>query len=280
MRTRILPKMLNQEIEKYLSKNDLIFIPVGTVETHGGLPLDSETVMAEALALRFAEETDGLCLERLPYFYAGATAVGCGTVNMGIKAGNAYLMELAHSLLKQGFRRQVYISHHGPSMQTIGPMIRDFFQETKVPIAYFDRSLNFRKYGWNVNSDDDLFDIFAGAYAILGRLEEIPLLVPESRSQKYCSYTMMEKGSDFAKRLFGMAHWSGAVGYYFDEPYEHVPTLVMHSWEELERHSRRGIEIIEKGLKLADMPGIVQSLKKLDFHMNEKVILENPHLTN
>ena len=32
MRTRILPKMLNDEVEEYLSRNDIIIVPVGTVE--------------------------------------------------------------------------------------------------------------------------------------------------------------------------------------------------------------------------------------------------------
>ena len=33
MRTRILPRMLNDEVEEYLSRNDIIIVPVGTVET-------------------------------------------------------------------------------------------------------------------------------------------------------------------------------------------------------------------------------------------------------
>ena len=36
MRTRILPKMLNSEVEEYLQHNDIIIVPVGTVEMHGG----------------------------------------------------------------------------------------------------------------------------------------------------------------------------------------------------------------------------------------------------
>ena len=52
LRTRILPKMINSEVESYLEHNDIIIVPVGTVEMHGGLPLDSETVISEAYALR------------------------------------------------------------------------------------------------------------------------------------------------------------------------------------------------------------------------------------
>ena len=69
LRTRILPKMLNSEVEAYLEHNDIIIVPVGTVEMHGGFPLDSETVISEAYALKMAEACDGLALTGLPYFY-------------------------------------------------------------------------------------------------------------------------------------------------------------------------------------------------------------------
>ena len=71
MRTRIIPKMLNDEVEEYLTRNDIVIVPVGTVEMHGGFPLDSETVVSEAFALKMAEACDGLVLTGLPYFYSG-----------------------------------------------------------------------------------------------------------------------------------------------------------------------------------------------------------------
>lgn len=62
-------------------------MPVGTVEMHGGLPLDSETVISEAFALKMAEACDGLVLTGLPYFYTGATASGRGTVQVSVRQG-------------------------------------------------------------------------------------------------------------------------------------------------------------------------------------------------
>lgn len=37
MRTRSFPSMTNYEIEQYLKRNDVIFIPVGNAEMHGAL---------------------------------------------------------------------------------------------------------------------------------------------------------------------------------------------------------------------------------------------------
>lgn len=110
MRTRFLSKLTNGEVEEYLSRNDIIFVPVGVTETHGALPLDTETVVAEALALRMAEETDGLVLHNLPYFFAGGTVSAKGTVHMSIRDGIDYLYQIAKSLLRQGFRRQIYVT--------------------------------------------------------------------------------------------------------------------------------------------------------------------------
>ena len=117
MRTRILPKMLNSEVQEYLSRNDIIIVPVGTTEMHGGFPLDCETVLSEALALKMAEACDGLVLTGLPYFYAGATASGRGTVQVSIRQGIDYLGAIARSLLRLGFKRQVYLSRISPESE-------------------------------------------------------------------------------------------------------------------------------------------------------------------
>ena len=70
MRTRILGRMLNSEVQQYLERNDIIIVPVGTTEMHGGMPLDCETVVSEAIGLKMAEACDALLLTGLPYFYA------------------------------------------------------------------------------------------------------------------------------------------------------------------------------------------------------------------
>ena len=77
--------MLNCEVEEYLKDRDIIIVPTGTVEMHGGMPLDSETVISEAFALKMAEQADALVLTGLPYFYAGATASGRGTVQVSVR---------------------------------------------------------------------------------------------------------------------------------------------------------------------------------------------------
>jgi creatinine amidohydrolase len=82
MRTRLLTGLTNTEIEQYLKRNDVIFVPVGTVEPHGGLPIDCEYVGPLAYAIKMAEATDGLVLPGMAYFFPDATIVGRGAVHV------------------------------------------------------------------------------------------------------------------------------------------------------------------------------------------------------
>ena len=136
LRTRVYDSMTNAEMESYLEKNDVIFLPVGTAEMHGSMPLGCEHVLPLALATKMAEMTDGLVLSGLVYFYPGATAVARGTIQVSPSVGAAYLKQICGSLFRQGFRRQILLSYHGLAEVTLVPLVREFFEETKCLIVY------------------------------------------------------------------------------------------------------------------------------------------------
>ena len=69
MRTRILSRLSNFEVEDYLKRNDIIFIPVGPTEMHGRCPLEIEYIGPLGMAMAMAEKVDGLVLDGLKYFY-------------------------------------------------------------------------------------------------------------------------------------------------------------------------------------------------------------------
>lgn len=112
----------------------MIFIPVGTVELHGFMPLNVEYVIAETMAREMEEQPDDSVLTGLQFFHPGATTLGKGTVQISAAGRSACLYEIAKSLLHQGFRRQVYLSIHGPSHMTISIMIMVFATNKHVPL--------------------------------------------------------------------------------------------------------------------------------------------------
>lgn len=274
MRTRFLSKLTNGEVEDYLDRNDLIFIPVGVTETHGALPLDSETVLAEAIALKMAEQSDGLVLHNLPYFFAGATPTGRGTLQISIKDGMSYLDKIAKSLLKQGFRRQVYVTLHGPAYLTVSSMVRDFFDETKVPALYIDMMAALGSVkDLSYNFMDKFHDMSIGAYQVLGRLEDVPLNVPESNSVTYDVGKMM-KGMDSnpASKLGKYALQSGALGYYFDEASSHMATPLLKTADEREQFAKSGVKALDELVEKLDVPSIVEALREADeYTQNESL---------
>lgn len=267
MRTRILPKMLNSEVQEYLSHNDIIIVPVGTVEMHGGLPLDVETNISEAVGLKMAEACDALVLTGLPYFYSGATASGRGTVQVSVRQGIDYLGAIARSLLRLGFKRQIYISLHGPAHMTVSPMVRDFYDETGVPILYMDMTMQLFNHARDLFQTDKmatdpkafmklLDSMFVGAYQIMGRIEDVPLTTEYDVSAVQSCAPFQD--------IFNLAYQSGAVGYCFGENNDHAPTTAIPDAETRQRMADEGQVIIEKLVERLNLPRVVAQLRKLE----------------
>lgn len=257
MRTRILPRMINEEVEEYLERNDIIIVPVGTVELHGGLPLDSETVISEAFALKMAEITDGLVLTGLPYFYAGATAIGRGTTQVSIREGIDYLGAIARSLLRQGFKRQIYISFHGPAHMTCSPMVRDFFDETGVPIMYIDLTMQMLNSAKDIfKSIDSFHAITVAAYDIMGRIADVPLTTKHYHQDPQSTARFDE--------LFGLAYQSASIGYCFGEQKDHMSTPIIPTVERRDELAKEGTPIIEEIVRRINMEKVVADMRSLE----------------
>src|SRR5216683_1472190 len=180
LRTRDLTRLSQIEIADYLKRSDVIFVPVGAIEAQGVLPSDREYVAPLGMAMKMAEEADAVYLPYLAYFYPGSTITSAATVYMSLSEGETYLKILAKSLLRQGYRRQIWVTMgHGPSPLTVGTMVRAFFEETHVPILNIEVSNMVRAM------KGDPSKIMYGEYAMLGRLEDIPLAGDVPKTQRH-----------------------------------------------------------------------------------------------
>lgn len=275
MRTRYLTALTNPEIEEYLKRNDVIFIPVGTVESMGAFPTDLEYTMAEAYALKMAEEADGLVLPHVMYFYPGVTITGRGSVYVSQDVGLAYLKEIARSLLRQGFRRQVYTSAHGPSNQYVGALVREFFEETKDPILYVEtgrllQNAQAKGAAPRATESNNFRAVGYGAYQIVGRLNEVPL----SLDIPISSAPTLPKPPDSMRKLTPLGPGSSAVGTYEpDGNHSSVrPLDTRITAEERERLGKQGAALIEAAVKAMDVNGVIQALRDEDKYVREVII--------
>lgn len=214
-----------------------------------------------------AQAADGLVLTGLPYFYAGATASGRGTVQVSVRQGIDYLGAIARSLLRQGFKRQIYISMHGPAHMTCSPMVRDFFDETGVPILYMDMTMQMFGASRDLfNTDamgkdpkafmETLDSLFVAAYDILGRLEDVPL------TTEFC-HSEPQTVAPF-NSLFNLAYQSGSVGYCFGDPKDHASTSAIPTAEKRREMADTGKALIEKLVQRMDVPAVAAKLRDLE----------------
>ena len=273
MRTRNLCALTNWEAEQYLNRNDVIFIPVGTVELHGPLPMDCEYVGVEALAYKLAEQCDGLVLPHMIYFHPGATDIGRGTVYMSMTDGSAYLRAVSQSLLNQGFRRQVFLTGHGPAYMTVIPMLTQFLDETKVPLLYYDMMTLMKEVGMDPFSmgPGGLDKILDASYKLMGRLDDIPVglgnnpevvITPES-----------DMGHQLPEGVIETLQPAGgyATAWKYGNVLEHGGTCYApETREDVERMAEEGEELLNKLATGCNMPAKIEALRKLDeFHQKE-----------
>lgn len=270
MRTRFLTKLTHREAEAYLDQNDIIFVATGTTEMHGGFPLDCETILSEAFALKLAERADGLVLPSLPYFFAGATLKSRGTVEVSVREGIDFLTGIAKSLLRQGFRRQIYISLHGPAHMTCSPLVRDFYKEHNVPILYLDMIKACLESGVNLFEGNAFHKMTVAAYKIVGRLEELPLTTEPILD---CS-EMQPSPPGPENRLAKFGYQSGAVGYYFRKEDDHMPTPKIATAEERLAMAEEGEALIDQIVDTIKIEEVVADLRLLDEETQE--MLKDP----
>lgn len=288
MRTRILSQMANCEVEEYLERNDIIFIPVGVTEMHGALPMDCEYVMAEAYARLFAEKVDGLVLSDLLYFPAGGTVSGRGTMYMSMQDAVNYLKAIARTLLAQGFRRQIYIPGHGMMHMFIPAMISDFLDETKVPMLFINPSEMFANYGvterrfnfMDYEKKRDPNASILGAYKICGRMDYLPFS-GETNKEGHIQPPGW-KMTEFCPWLPDLVKCSTTplgVDWYFLDQINHGSPALPTTREELEAVADEGAKEYLENVEKMPMQHVVDTLRLLDeFIQNEVLPKHGDHL--
>jgi len=123
--------------------------------------------------MAMADEVNALYMPGLIWSYPGTTMIAPATVNISPSQGVAFLKALAQSLLRQGFRRQVYISSgQGPAALTGGTLVREIFDEERVPLLYIDMDVYLPKLKL---TSDARSKVLYGEHYITGRIIDLPL---------------------------------------------------------------------------------------------------------
>ncbi len=284
MRTRIYNKLTDAEITEYLERGgDTLFISVGVVELHGQLPVDCESIFVEAAAIKMAEQADGLAVINLPFFHAGATAIGRSTVNVSIRAGYDYLKTIIYAFYKLGFKRIFLLSAHGPAYLTINSVCMDFFHETQNPICHLEMMHVMqiaKENGWSIQDDfeETFVDLIYGSYKLLNQIEFIPVI------SDFDDQAFLQKRKEgnakqwFKKDLHKLNAGTGGFGSYYAELEEHGGLEYAHSIEEREARGKKGLLMLEELIDKFDPAHFKDLLFALDQAVNDEIVPRYPHL--
>lgn len=283
MRTNLYNKCTNDEIEAYLNEGkDTLIIAVGVTEMHGQLPLDCETILAEAFALKIAQRTDSLAVINLPYFCAGSTAIGRGTFNMSVEEGYRYLKEVIYSFYNQGFRRMMIVSCHGPAYLTINSVCMDFFHETKNPIVHCELGYAAEiatANGWKQDNIMNIYvDILYGAYKIMNQLECIPIMPHADMEKLQQEREYGNKKQEMKNELHRLAHSPGLFGSYYYTKAQHGGGEQSENEEERLEIATRGEKLLDELIEYFKPEKYLNLLSELDEQVNQEILPMYPHL--
>jgi creatinine amidohydrolase len=262
MRSRLLTTLTGWEVSEYLKRNDVIFVPVGPTEQNGGAPTDVEYVIPLAYAQELADKGDGLVLPYLAYFYPGGTTTSPATLYVSTSDSLPYLKAVTRSLIRQGFRRIVFLTSHGPSGNTLLPLVREIFDEYHVPVLWMDTGMvrevkpGERPPGFGDGPPNARTLVTYGAYQLVGRLNDLPVGLSQPKHE-------IEREPGNLSRFVPPYNGTPAGSFYAD-PVLHGGFVEPVTAEDRRKWGQEGAAYIKSQVASFDVNGMLAELRKRD----------------
>src|SRR5919201_265815 len=101
------------QLEAYLANDDRIVLPVGSTEQHAYLSLETDSIIAERLAVEAAEPLRVPVLPVLAHGITPGFGAYPGSPSLRLETFAAVIRDILQSLYTQGFRRFLIANAHG-----------------------------------------------------------------------------------------------------------------------------------------------------------------------
>jgi creatinine amidohydrolase len=127
------------EIGKLISKgNDIVILPVGTVEAHGPhLPLGTDVMIPCKIAEKLAEVVDGLIAPPIYYGITRSLVGYTGSLTVPPDTFTQYVKAILLSLAKHGFKKAIVINGHGGHVNELKDIATEVWSESKLMTVMF-----------------------------------------------------------------------------------------------------------------------------------------------
>jgi len=118
--------------ERVPSQTDLVILPVGTIEAHGGSPLGTDNIIPGAMARDLAPRLGGLIAPPVPYGVTDSLLPYPGSTTVSSTTFEAYLFEAVAGLVRAGFRRVVLLNGHGGQTSEVNRVVGRLWDATEA----------------------------------------------------------------------------------------------------------------------------------------------------
>lgn len=130
-----LPHMTVPEVDEFLTKSDMVIIPVGALEQHGPhLPIGTDILSGIERCKLIAQQRDILVA---PILFAGQSPYHMGfsgTITLSAETILKVHMEAIESLIRHGFKRFIIMNAHGGNA-AITTLLVDQINQTTAGVA-------------------------------------------------------------------------------------------------------------------------------------------------
>jgi creatinine amidohydrolase len=176
----ILQEMTWTDVQEYLSKSDMVIIPIGSTEQHGPhLPLGTDSFIATDIAKMISVRTGVMVAPVVLAGYSVYHSGFPGTLSLKPETMEQVLFETAEMLIKHGFRRIMFLNGHGGNTIVQSKVIHRINHNTAaIALALGDYS------PIDGEPPKDWFDQHAGVQETSVMLHLEPGLVQMERAEK------------------------------------------------------------------------------------------------
>ena len=123
------------ECREFLMNTPVAILPLGATEQHGPhLPQNTDTVLAEALALDVAKKSSGLVLPSVQVGYSWSWRDYPGTLTYSFDTFREVVKDLARSVHRSGCRALMTLSGHGANPAPLKMTARELVDELDLKV--------------------------------------------------------------------------------------------------------------------------------------------------
>ena len=121
---------------------DVALVALGSTEKHGAhIPLGTDSYVTMEVIKRAAAAVDVLYTPLMPFGYSphhmGRHLEGAGTITLQAETCRRVMHDIGRSLIYHGFKRIIFVSHHGSNVKPIDEVMRQIRYETGAFISYY-----------------------------------------------------------------------------------------------------------------------------------------------